>query len=373
MARPRKPPRLARVRRRPNWYIRDSRDLISTGTEDRQEAERCLADWIAYKHAPPSDPTISAILDVRLADLKAAGKARAANTPYYHAELKRKFGPLRPGQLTPALVKEHCKEREAAPASLREELLELRVALNFAVRAGWIDRAPHIEVPNKRPPRDKFLTRRQVETLLFAAKPLHLRLFILIAITTGARAGAILGLAWDRVDMERGRIDFTDPERAETKKRRTVAPVGPEVIAALRDAQLFAKTPFVIEYMGKPVASIKTAFRKAASEAGLAWATPHVLKHSVISWLAEAGISVDRIADLTATNRATVLRIYRKFSPEYLRDEATFLSSLPGLANVFAKPRPVAVSAGRRNPKVSLGVPVVGAAGIEPATPTMST
>ena len=197
---------------------------------------------------------------------------------------------------------------------------------------------------------------------------------ILIAMTTGARAGAILGLTWGRVDMERGRIDFVDPERAETKKRRAVVPVGVPVITALRDARQYAQTPFVIEYMGKPVASITTAFRRAARDSGVRPVpTPHLLKHSVVSWLAEAGRPLDEIADLTATNRATVLRIYRKFSPEYLRGVADYLSNLPGLANAFAKPRPVAASQKARNPKVSQGVPVVGAAGIEPATPTIPT
>lgn len=373
MPRPRKPPRLARVPRRPFWYIRDGRDLASTGTEDRQEAERWLADWIARKGAPPPDPTIAAILDARLADLKAAGKARASNTPHYHAKLKSRFGPLYPRQLAPSLIAEYAKWRAATPASLREELLELRTALNFAVRAGWIVKAPYIDVPNKRAPRRRFLSHSQAETLLAAAKPLHLRLFIIIAMTTGARAGAILGLTWDRVDFKRGRIDFTDPALAETKKRRTVAPIQVPVAAALRDARIFAMSDHVIEYMGKPVASIRTAWRKAATEAGVSWACPHVLKHSVISWLAEAGVTVDRIADLTATSRETVLRIYRKFSPEYLRPEAELLSNAPGLANELAKLGIDFAIAQERKTPANRGLRMVGAAGIEPATPTMST
>ena len=56
------------------------------------------------------------------------------------------------------------------------------------------------------------------------------------------------------------------------------------------------------------------------------WVTPHVLKHSVCSWLAEDGYTVDRIADMTGTDPGTVRRIYRKVNPESLSDMANSLA-----------------------------------------------
>ena len=61
------------------------------------------------------------------------------------------------------------------------------------------------------------------------------------------------------------------------------------------------------------------------------------LKHSVISWLAEAKFTVDQISDMTATHPNTVRRIYRKFSPDYLEDVATSLSKTFSFTNQFAK------------------------------------
>ena len=57
--------------------------------------------------------------------------------------------------------------------------------------------------------------------------------------------------------------------------------------------------------------------------------TPHVLKHSVICWLAENGCTVDRISDLTGTDAPTARRIYRKIKPESLEDMATSVAEGP--------------------------------------------
>ena len=155
---------------------------------------------------------------------------------------------------------------------------------------------------------------------------------------TGARVGAVLDLTWDRVDFERGTLDFHNPEKPVTKKRRSVVPMNDTVKAALRDARQFAtKCGFVIEWNGKPVGSIKTAFKKAAVRAGVPWCSPHVLKHTVISFLAEAGWPVDKIADFTETTAATVRRAYRHTRPENLTGQADTLEAVlyPEGANVI--------------------------------------
>ena len=57
--------------------------------------------------------------------------------------------------------------------------------------------------------------------------------------------------------------------------------------------------------------------------------TSHLMKHSVVSWLAAKGWSIDEIADFTSTDRETVRRIYRKVNPESLRGMADDLARTP--------------------------------------------
>ncbi|PCI39244.1 MAG: hypothetical protein COB46_09440 [Rhodospirillaceae bacterium] len=303
------------------FYIRDGKKRTSTGLTNRLDAENCLARYMARKDAPPNDPTISQLLDLRLIAVK--GKAREKDTGYFHTPLHKKFGRLRPNELSIPLYKQYEDERKHVPAAFREEILELRSAF----RLGGFD-TKVLVVPKPRAPREKFLTRNQAQRIYAEMKSQHMRVFMVIATTTGHRAGAILGLTWDRVDLDRGFLDFNDPDIPVTNKKRASVPIEPWVVTALKDAKKFAQTPYVVEYMGKPCKSIKKAFARAAVRAELSWASPHVLKHSVISWLAEDMITEDQISDLTGTDMKTVKRVYRKFNPEYLRNVAKSLNTL---------------------------------------------
>ncbi len=319
-------PKLCRLPGRRKWYCRwtppgTGRSRVqSTGCEDRDEAERWLTVFAAGLRRPPAAPTVGDLLDAW--QRTRAGNVAAPKQLALHVRLlKAHFGPARPADIT-GLVASYPHPSGAA----RRQLQDLRAALAFARRQGWLETVPDIALPAPGPPRDRFLTQAQAQRLIEACTAPHLRLFVLIALSTGARRGAILELTWDRILWDQQVIDFHDPDRPVTRKRRAAVKVQPPLLAALRDARQFATTGHVIEWGGKPVGDIKTAFNAARRAADLEWATPHVLKHTAISWLAELGWTVDQIADFTETHPATVRRIYRKFSPDYLQDVSESLS-----------------------------------------------
>ena len=89
-----------------------------------------------------------------------------------------------------------------------------------------------------------------------------------------------------------------------------------------------ATTDHVIEWNGKPLKSIKTAFRKTAQRAGVPWCSPHVLKHTAITWLAKQGWGIEEISEFTETSFETVKRVYRHGRPENLVKQAEDLTQL---------------------------------------------
>ena len=108
-------------------------------------------------------------------------------------------------------------------------------------------------------------------------------------LSTAGRVGAILELTWDRVDFERGEINLK-VDQVGPRKGRATNPMNAGARAALQTAKAGSLTEYVIEWNGKPVKSIKTAFNSACEIAKLKKVTPHTLRHTAAVHLAVAGV-----------------------------------------------------------------------------------
>ena len=202
----------------------------------------------------------------------------------------------------------------------------LRSALKWADKKGFIAKAPVIKRPERPPPRDKRLTKAQAKAFLDACEQPHVKLFVTLARTTGARMGAILDLKWDRVDFARKEIRLQDPEKRATNKGRATVPMNASARKALEVAHKGATTPFVIEWGGHRVRSVKKALRSAGARSGLPWVTAHVFRHSAATWLAESGVPMSEIAQFLGHSDSRITeRIYARFSPNYLQKAAESL------------------------------------------------
>jgi integrase len=236
--------------------------------------------------------------------------------------LRPVFGHLRPDQITRALTRAYAAKemrRGVGNASIRRDL----GVLSAIVRYNDKQSPAVIELPPAPPPKTHYLTREQYRALREAAQKIpHLHLFIWLAYRTGGRAGAILDLTWDRVDFTRGQIRLGDG--ASRVKGRATVPMGDDLAAVLHEAQKAALTDRVIEYGGKPVHSVKRAFKAAVERAQLPASTsPHVLRHSAAVHMAEAGVSMAEIGQFLGHTSSTVtFRVYARFSRDYLRRAA---------------------------------------------------
>lgn len=298
---------------------------ISTRTTDVRKAEQFLAQCIlGEQNKFVEQPTLNDIFDRY--EPEAASRVRSKDTlKYAIAALRPRIGHLRPRDLTPPTIRKYAKERGTGPANILRELAVLRSAISWAVANKWItaEERPVISSPVAAPPpRDVWVTKEQARILLPECRELHLKLFVLLGLMTVARTAAILGLKWDKVDFDRRLIDYGT---GFGNKRRAVVPINDMLYGYLVMAKKMAVTDYVIELHGRPVKYVKKGFKAACDRAGLVGISPHILRHSGATWMAEDGVPLKEIARMLADTEATVERVYIKHTPGYLKSAANAL------------------------------------------------
>jgi integrase len=314
------------------WNEGGQRFRHSLSTDSRAEADQRLARFIAARAAAAGVAKGAAYTVAEAWDgyVKALGaKPSAVTASHQWKAIGPTFADRNAATLTEADCQGYVESRRAlgrSDSTIWSELSRLRSALKWAENKRLIDRAPKIWIPAPAPPRDKRMTKPQVKAFIDACALPHVKLFAVLAATTGARMGAILSLTWDRVDLDRGLIHYADPTLPKTKKGRATAPINALAREALLEAHRGATTPFVIEWAGQRVKSIKKGLANAGARAKLPWVTAHVFRHSTASILAESGVSMGEIAAMLGhSNTRMVESVYAKFSPTYLRKAAESL------------------------------------------------
>lgn len=294
----------------------------SLGTDDRGLAEARAGQIWAARTAPKSE-RIEDLWPAYVKERKLAGVVSDRFDPTWKA-LAPHFG----HRFGNAITREDCRayyqarrDQGRSNSTVKTELELLRACLHHR----YADSAPALWIPPASAPRDRYLSREEVETLLSAIDTPHVRLFVILALTTGARMSALLDLTWDRVDFDRGIIDLNPPGRHKTNKRRTVVPMNKRAREALEEAHKGRLSDFVIEHGGKPIASVKKAIRMAAARSGVQ-CSPHVFRHTAAVRMAEADVPMTKIAQyLGHTSVKVTEQTYARYSPSYMRDASAAL------------------------------------------------
>lgn len=216
-------------------------------------------------------------------------------------------------------------ERDTRDGTIIRELAgTLRPAIQHAIKQRRLaPGAYHIPVPSSPPGREVWITRSEAAKLLWESRRdlrsrRHLPLYVMIALYTGQRRGAILDLTWRQVDLDRGRIDFNPPGRARTRKGRPIIPIPRALMLALRRAHRRASSDFVVAYHGEKIADVKTGFNSAASRAGLRGVTSHTLRHTAGTWMAQAGVPLREIAGYLGHSEQRTTELYAHHHPDYM-------------------------------------------------------
>lgn len=300
-------------------YEGSRRRRIALKATDRFGATAEAAELVGHieQRKPRQRLTVGQIVETYLEQSEAIWKE---NDSFHWKGIRGRLASLSPDDVSEKLLKGLAADASVSVGTIRKRYTVVRAALNWADRKGLLPgKAPHIWLPPAPPPRDRRLSREEFARLEDAARiSNHLYVFLQVARFTGARAGAILSLVWSSVDFERRLISLGGTGR---QKRRAVVPMHPDLAWCLVLTKAASETDMVIEWAGKPVKSIKNAFRRAVSDAGLGKeVTPHVLRHTAASWMAEAGVPMSEIAAVLGhSDSRTTERVYARFSPTYLQ------------------------------------------------------
>lgn len=349
MPRPNRGPSLKWLAKRKGWYIvwyEGGRERVrSAGTADRRQAEEALGELIRQRRRSErpdrpreaEDLLIADVLDLYGED-HAPHAADPARIGYAIDALLPFWGTKRVAEVTKqscrayAAGRKRADGRAIAPATVRRELTTLRAALNFAVQERRLDVAPFVLLPDKPEGKDRWLTRGEAARLLDAARTaradvrLYLPLFIILALYTGARKDAILSLRWTQVDLAAGRINFADPADRRTSKRKAHIPIPARLLTFLRLARRRGTDlGYVVHDKGARIKdigdSVHGSFGGACERAGLAGITPHTLRHTCGTWLAQRGVDLHKIGGWLGHSDSRTTLLYAHHHPGY-QDEA---------------------------------------------------
>lgn len=345
------------------WYIRDGRRRISTGCAERDAtgAREAFGRYVAATLKPDfgdGDPARVLVADVlRLySDDVAARNSRPKEVAARIANLGQAFGAMMVAYITPSSCAAYVRGR-GSPSAARRELEDLRAALRHAWRSRKLAAEIPVTLPPKSAPRQRWLTKSEAARLLAAALGwrfapacdvrtrrekwvvwgresaaqrglyAHLRRFIVLGLDTGTRHDALLGIGWrphgagGHVDLGARMVYRRAAGQRETAKRRPPVPML-RALAAHLDRWNRMDGPlrlYVVTYDGTRMDRMQRAWRSAVARAGLGPdVTPHVMRHTFITWRLQEGWSLWDAAKAAGATMETAESTYGHHAPEYL-------------------------------------------------------
>lgn len=367
-----------KLKERATWIIYDCGDYYSTGCAEDEidRAETKLAEYLANKTRP--ERKMQDIEHITIADVLAIYdddcREKQANKRTFDGRLIRLndwWGGKMLSEVTGVTCRAYVAHRldqnqkagrKAGHGGVRRDLEDLRSAINHHAKEGLHRGVVRVWLPDKGEARSDWLTRAEAAKLLHVcwtyrerqrrvrgdstAPQLptarytlrHLARFVLIGLYTGSRAATIAaaspvhadGRSW--VDLDQGIFHRRQVGKKSTNKRQPTIPIPTRLLAHMRrwHRKKLVVSHFV-EWNGKSVASVKTAFSRAVSEAGLPPAvTPHTLRHTAATWLMQSGVDLWEASGYLGMSVEMLQKVYGHHHPQHMRAAAQGITKRPG-------------------------------------------
>lgn len=342
------------------WLILDGGRQVATGLarDEVEAAERKLAVHILERSRTPRSVRDIESIDVAevLAIYDEDCRERQANKPKFDERLRRLnrwWGGKKLAEVNGESCRAFARDR-GSPGGARRDLEDLRAAINHHALEGLHRGEVRVLLPPKGEPRQRWLTRSEAAKLIWTCwryremqrrsrgpdkgkrlptdkRPLrHLARFILIALYTGTRAGAVAkaspypkeGRSW--VDLEAG-LFYRLPEGTKaTNKRQPPVPLPDHLLAHMRRWKRTAiATSHFVEFNGEPIKDANKGFAHAVELAQLEGSvSPHTLRHTAATWLMQNGVEIWEAAGYLGMSEKMLRETYGHHHPDFLRRAA---------------------------------------------------
>lgn len=323
-------PYLGTANRSDRWYIyfwKDGkRQRLSTGyiigAEDA-EAQQCLAAFILEQKHPtgrtPGNLTIKDILDDYWEE-HAQFVTTAKRIEENMKPLRNYFEPGTVEVISPASTRAYARERMEcgiSAATVIMELARLKAALNHSYKENRLIRVPAIVMPSRPKPRQKYLNKGQLQQLLDACQTVHVYAYIMLAIHTGQRPGAIESLRWFDIDFSNRIIWYPS---SNNNKRRNPVPMTPALHDMLEDMYRHKDCEYVLSWRKERAGCVKKAIERAAINAGFTGVSRYTLRHSCANLLLAQGVPLEVISEILGHGDiSTTKRNYIKNNPALIQ------------------------------------------------------
>jgi integrase len=228
------------------------------------------------------------------------------------------FGSTKLIALKPDAVQAWASDRIAtvSASSFNKELWTLKNLTKSAVGWGYIkiDPAAGLTRMTESGGRVRYLTDDEREAILTEANDV-LKLYITVALHTGARRADLLRLTWQDLDFEIGLICFVDTKNHDSRSVPMTA-----TLRTMLEALDRPDDPTAPVLPPREPLVITRAFSRLVQRLEIKNLTFHDLRHDVASRLAMDGVPLRTIAEILGHRDIRMTSRYAHLSPAHLRD-----------------------------------------------------
>lgn len=229
----------------------------------------------------------------------------------------------------------------AAPGTVNRELAVLSHLLNKALEWGWLKALPAKVRPFKETGgRIVYLTIEQCRALEEAAaqdQNDNVHAFVMVGLRTGMRHSEILAISREDVDLAR-RVIWVPKAKAGAREQPITDDLADYL--ARRLEMLPLGCPWLFPSPGSRtghVHTIRKAFRRSVARAGMGpdQITPHVIRHTVVTHLVQAGVDLPTVQRISGHKTLTMVARYAHQSGAHIQAAMSTLESR--MANIGKK------------------------------------